>query len=88
MKKKISRKLELRKETLSNLKGGIVYVDSVQYADPDTPTINDNCNHLSFAACTIRTVQNTYCICDPNDWCGYNHETNCLGPLLSGFAAL
>jgi hypothetical protein len=87
MKKKISRKLELKKETLSNLKGGIMYVDSVQQADWDTPTINDNCNFATQVICpttlTQTLGQNTFCVCNPDDWCGYRHETNCAGPLLS-----
>jgi hypothetical protein len=74
MKKKISRKLEVKKITLTSFKGG---------ADSDTPTVNDNCDHLSALGCPIKTYQNTYCICNPADWCGYNHETNCAGPALS-----
>jgi hypothetical protein len=80
MKKKISRKLELKKATLSNYKGGI------KQADFDTPTINDNCNHFTLTCITTLTQtlgQNTYCVCNPNDWCGYHHETNCAGPLIS-----
>jgi hypothetical protein len=76
MKKKISRKLELKKTTLTSFKGG----------DSDTPTVNDNCDHGSILGCFFKTIQNTYCVCNPADWCGYNHETNCAGPLLSGFA--
>jgi hypothetical protein len=87
MKKKISRKLALKKETLSNLKGG---VETAAGSDFDTPTINDNCNHLTQLICPTTITQtllgqNTYCKCNPADWCGYHHETNCANPVVSIF---
>lgn len=73
MKKKI--KLRFNKETITklstneskNLKGG----------DPDTPTINDDCDTTGVGC------YNTWIICDLKDWCGYNHETDCIGPLIT-----
>jgi hypothetical protein len=77
MKKKISRKLELKKETLRNYKGGIVVLWP---GDFDFPTINDRCNPDTLicpsATSMALTQQNTYCICDPDDWCGFFHESN------------
>lgn len=45
--------------------------------DHDTPTVNDNCD----MEWTTLGDCNTYGTCDPKDWCGYYHETNCSGPL-------
>jgi hypothetical protein len=47
--------------------------------------VNDNCDHQSFWLCLPwdLTKNNTYCRCNPGDWCGYEHETNCGGPLIT-----
>jgi hypothetical protein len=80
MKRKISRKLEVKKTTLNNLGQ---QASLIKGGDFDTPTVNDRCDHGSAAFCPIKTYQYTYCVCAPVDWCGYHHETNCAGPLLT-----
>jgi len=84
MKKiKLNQKLALKKDVVSTLEqnemrhiiGGVV--------DKDTPTINDNCDFTSTSAWPYVPCGNTFLACNPHDWCGYNHETNCAGPLIT-----
>lgn len=78
--KHFGRKLQLNKTTVTQLTD----METIKAGgdDFDTPTVNDNCNTTGLVG-PIRTYQNTFCICNPDDWCGYYHETNCLGPLFT-----
>jgi len=77
--KKDKFKLIFNKQTVAKVS---IEQQKLVGGDRDTPTINDNCDH-SIAIDFLKTYQNTYCVCNPNDWCGYNHETNCIGPAIT-----
>ncbi len=78
--KKNLKKLKLRKYQIAHLNDNSL--KQIRGGWDDTPTIRDNCD---FPPPTnlMCTAQNTWCICNPGDWCGYNHETDCNGPLLT-----
>lgn len=66
-------KLSIRKEII-----GVINNPS-PINDWDTPTFNDNCcmNQL--------TTYHTIAVCNPNDWCGYKHESDCNTPFLTKY---
>ncbi len=73
------KKLKLNKETISNFE---TYsndkMQNIRGGNFDFPTINDNCLYTTmpptFASCIA---------CDPKEWCGWNHETDCHGPFIT-----
>jgi hypothetical protein len=68
-------KLEIDKESI----GFTEYSRGIRSVaiDIDVPTINDNC------CARILTTYNTVVTCEPDDWCGYLHESDCWGPTLT-----
>ena len=79
-KKKFTKMLSLKKKNIVDLTSN--EMQNARGGNFDTPTINDGCDLPPPPTSIPCTVQNTWCVCG-SGWCGYNHETDCIGPAIT-----